>query len=277
MPQPTITSAMPLQQRLLTLANTLQFAWFVGHLTLLLTTLRYGLSYIFFNWYSGSARFCYRTAFIAAATTYGIVVYKAYRSRMAKGQAGSPLAMLTDENVQYLLVAIQWLFSRQMPLALLPFSVYSVFHVATYTRGSLLKAFYPPNPQGQAPPKPAIDSALGNFVRNHYDSSMLLVSYLETLLWVRILGAALLFQKGTWILLVTYTIFFRVRYTQSSFVRSALASITVRIDALLANQGTPPVARQVWETTKRLVRQAGDATDVNKYVGGAQPGPKKAQ
>lgn len=30
-------------------------------------------------------------------------------------------------------MALVWLFSRQIPLALLPFTVYSVFHVATYT------------------------------------------------------------------------------------------------------------------------------------------------
>ena len=92
---------MPLQERLLNLAKTLQFAWFAGHLMLLLTTLRYGLSYIFFNWYAGMARFCYRAAFISAASTYGIVVYKAYRSRLSRGQTGGALSLLTDENVQY--------------------------------------------------------------------------------------------------------------------------------------------------------------------------------
>lgn len=40
---------------------------------------------------------------MAAAVTYGIVVYKAYRARMRGGQRqGSPLALAGDENVQYL-------------------------------------------------------------------------------------------------------------------------------------------------------------------------------
>lgn len=93
---------MPLQQRLLQLAQTLQFAWFGGHLTLLFCTLRYSLSYISFNYYSRMARFSYRTAFVAAAVTYGIVVYKAYRARVRAGKQGSPLSMIADENVQYL-------------------------------------------------------------------------------------------------------------------------------------------------------------------------------
>ena len=81
-----------------------RFGWFIGHVTLLFCTLRYGLSYITFNFYSRWAIFSYRTAFVAAAATYGIVVYKAYRARAktgARGQNGL-LSLVTDENVQYL-------------------------------------------------------------------------------------------------------------------------------------------------------------------------------
>jgi hypothetical protein len=74
------------------------------HLTLLLSVFRYGLSYIFFNYYSRWAKISYRLAFISAAATYGIVVYKQY---IARGKlSGSPLQiavkLLSDENVQYL-------------------------------------------------------------------------------------------------------------------------------------------------------------------------------
>lgn len=50
------------------------------------------------------ARYSYRTAFVAAAATYGIVVYKAARARSRGGsrQLGGPLAIAGDENVQYL-------------------------------------------------------------------------------------------------------------------------------------------------------------------------------
>jgi transmembrane protein 33 len=92
----------PLTQRFLALAQTLQFAWFAGHVTLLLATLQYSLSYITFKTRSGFAQFSYRLAFIAAAVTYGIVVYKGYRSRVKSGRQGSPLSLIADENVQYL-------------------------------------------------------------------------------------------------------------------------------------------------------------------------------
>ena len=101
-PQPT-TSASTLQDRVLALVQTLQFAWFAGHVTLLACALRYAVSLLFFSYGSATAGFCYRTTFIAAAATYGIVVYKAFRARARAGKAqGSPLAVAADENVQYL-------------------------------------------------------------------------------------------------------------------------------------------------------------------------------
>jgi len=55
------------------------------------------------NYYGRMAVFSYRTAFISAAVTYGIVVYKTLRARSkSKQPMGSPILLLSDENVQYL-------------------------------------------------------------------------------------------------------------------------------------------------------------------------------
>jgi hypothetical protein len=99
---PPPPATLPLGQRLAALAQTLQFAWFAGHVSLLIATLRYGLSYITFNTASRWAGFSYRVSFLSACVTYGIVVYKAYRARMRTGKQGGVLTLLTDENVQYL-------------------------------------------------------------------------------------------------------------------------------------------------------------------------------
>lgn len=178
-------------------------------------------------------------------------------------------------------MGLVWLFSRQIPLAVLPFAVYSVFHVATYVRSNLLPTIQPPPAAATAGARPqgsAASEAIGKFVKEYYDGSMTLVAMLEIALWFRVVGSALLFQKGSWILLVVYTVFFRARVAQSSFVQEAINQLTARIDAQLANQSTPPAARQGWNTFKGIIRQAADATDIRRYVGG-QPGaaPKKAQ
>lgn len=184
-------------------------------------------------------------------------------------------------------MALVWLFSRQVPLALLPFTVYSVFHVATYTRTNLLPTLQPapqaPAAAGASPGgRPAATSShlqetIGKFVKEYYDASMTLVANLEILLWFRILLSAITFTKGSWILFLIYTVFFRARYSQSSFVQGAIHQATAKVDATVANQNIPPIARQIWQTVKGVIRQAADATDINRFIGGSQPGMKKAQ
>ena len=177
-------------------------------------------------------------------------------------------------------MALVWLFMRQIPLALLPFTVYSIFHVATYVRSNLIPTIKPQpaaSAPGAKPTASAFAETIGKFVKEYYDGSMTLVALLEIFLWFRVLGSAMLFQKGSWILLAVYTVFFRARVAQSSFVQEAINQLTARIDAQLANQSTPPAAKQGWATFKGIVKQAGDATDIRRYVGGQQGAPKKAQ
>ncbi|KAF2861578.1 hypothetical protein K470DRAFT_269666 [Piedraia hortae CBS 480.64] len=266
----------PLQARLMKLAQTLQFAWFCGHVTLLLCTLRFGLSYLTFNFSSRWAKLSYRTACLAAAVTYGIVVYKGYRARQKSGRAPvPPVQMLADENVQYLIMAIIWLISRQTALAILPFAVFSVFHIATYTRGILLPALQPQT-STTAAQKSGLGEQIGRFIKDYYDIAMTLVAGLELALWFRILGSALLFRRGSWVLLLIYTVFLRARISQSAFVQSMLRQLGAKGDELCQRQDVPPAARSGWQSFKGVMKQVHDQTDLNRYLGGASAAPKKA-
>lgn len=185
-------------------------------------------------------------------------------------------------------MALIWLFSSQYPLAMLPFGVYSIFHVATYTRTNLIPTIQPPqqiapaaSAAGASPSSkptykasPMADS-IGKFVKEYYDRSMGLVAILEIMLWFRVFLAAIIFTKGSWILLALYTAFLRARFAQSSFVKGQFSQITARIDALASDASTPPVAKQAWETVKGAAGSFHDATDINRYAGGA-PAAKKA-
>lgn len=74
-----------------------------SHLTLLLCIIQYFFSYITFRYHSRWAQTSYRLAFVSAAATYGIVVYKAYKARVNAGAKSQSAFMLAaDENVQYL-------------------------------------------------------------------------------------------------------------------------------------------------------------------------------
>lgn len=171
-------------------------------------------------------------------------------------------------------MALVWLFSKQTPLAILPFAVYSIFHVATYTRGILLPTIQPPPPvpAGQKPQASALSDSIGRFVKDYYDASMSVVAGLEIALWFRLLVSAILFQKGSWIVLVLYTVFLRARISQSEFVKGMIRQLTARGDALANRQDVPPAARGVWEQVKGGAAKVHDMTDVNRMAQG-QPQP----
>jgi len=272
---------IPLTQRIANLAQTLQFAWFVGHLTLLATTLRYSLAIVKFNANTRTAAFAYRLAFLSAAATYGIVVYKAYRARMRAGQVPmgqqGVIKILGDENVQYLLMALTWLYCKPVFFALFPFAVYSTFHFLTYLRTNLIPAVMPPAPASASnpnPTQPAVSEAISRFVKKNYDASMHLVANLELFLWARVLLYCLVFQNS-WILLLLYTVFLRARYSQSQFVKDAMWNIERRGDALVGDAKLPDGVRMGWGGAKSFVKQFGEFTDVNRYLGGGAVPVKK--
>lgn len=181
-------------------------------------------------------------------------------------------------------MALVWLFTPQYPLALLPYTIYSVFHVATYSRANLIPTISPPKqvaPASGASPsaKPQYESnpladRIGAFVKGYYEFSMSIVGKLELALWVRVLASAIFWQRRSWILLVIYTAFVRARYTQSTHIQNSVAELEARVDSAVGNQGTPPQARQVWDGVKTGVRQFYTATDPNRYMNGAAA-PKK--
>lgn len=187
-------------------------------------------------------------------------------------------------------MALVWLCSRQIPLALLPFTVYSVFHVATYTRTNIIPTVAPvksapaaapsnsPGSGRSTNPNSPLANSIGKFVKEYYDASMTLVALLEIALWFRLLLSALTFTKGAWILLIVYSAFLRARFAQSHFVQGAFTQGIARVDGQVQNQSTPPAVRQGWETTKGFGRKAVDASDVRRYLGGSGPqGMKKPQ
>ncbi|CAN8103257.1 unnamed protein product [Discula destructiva] len=280
---PPPPASLPLTQRLLAVAQTLQFAWFIGHLVLLLCLSRFSMSWIRTHWWTRTAQFYYRTAFVAAAVTYGIVVYKTLRARAKAGMKLSPqtvVPLLGDENVQYLLMSLVWLFSPAFLLALLPYAMYSVFHFATYTRSTVIPTVIPPTTVNTEGGKTQIKNFwladyIGTFVKEYYDTSMSVVAGLEIALWLRLLLSAIAFSSRSWIMLGLYTIFLRARCAQSTHVSDSFLTLEARIDSYLGAQGIPPAARQAWEVVKGGIRQFHEATDISRYGAGGVAPPKK--
>ena len=103
---------------------------------------------------------------------------------------------------------------------------------------------------------------------------MSVVSGLEIFLWINLFSKAILFQRRSWILIAIYTAFLRARFSQSAHVQNSFGQLEARLDHAVGAQGTPPVAKSVWEAVKGGARQFHAATDVNRYMNGAAA-PKK--
>lgn len=175
-------------------------------------------------------------------------------------------------------MALIWLYSKPIWFALLPFSVYSTFHFLTYLRTNVIPTIIPPavtsggptppsSPNSSAKPQVVtqhpISEMISKFVKQNYDASMHLVSNLEIFVFVRVLLGALVFMNS-WVLLICYAAFLRVRYTQSQFVRQAFTSLEQKGDALVNDARVPEGVRNAWGIGKNVIRQVGDATDMNK-------------
>jgi transmembrane protein 33 len=182
-------------------------------------------------------------------------------------------------------ISLVWLTSRQIPLALLPFTVYSVFHVATYTRTNIIPTLQPPKAApGSTPTSPGgskaqspLANSIGHFVKTFYDPSMMLVASLEIALWLRLFFSALTFSKGSWVLLGVYTVFLRARFHQSQFVQSAFAQGAARVDQQVENPNVPPAARNAWAGVKGVANQGVQATDPRRFFGGQAGAQAQAQ
>lgn len=157
-----------------------------------------------------------------------------------------------------LVLALVWLFSRQIGIATLPYTVYSVFHVATYVRSTLLPTLYPQQTGEKGAnvntKQSSLADAIGNFIKRYYDSSMMLVAIMEIIVWLRLFGGVLFFSKGAIMLFILYSFFLRNRYVNSPFVQSASGQLVARMDTILASQNTPPAIRQAWDVLKQNMR-----------------------
>lgn len=184
-----------------------------------------------------------------------------------------------------LVMALVWLYTKSIWFALLPFAVYSTFHFLSYLRTNVIPTFIPPstapsaNPASPGGTRPVtqhpVSEAISRFVKQNYDTSMHLVSNLEIFLWVRVFLGALVF-RNSWVLLICYTAFLRIRFAQSHFVRQAFQGLERKGDALVNDVRVPDGVRNGWRVGKDVVKKAGEATNFLGQSNGAAV-PRKTQ
>ncbi|KIO02410.1 hypothetical protein M404DRAFT_16115 [Pisolithus tinctorius Marx 270] len=223
------------------MATTQHYVWAGGHFLLLVSALRYLVAYVTFKTVSP---WWYRASFLGALVSYAI----------SPQPTGTYIKKaLMDENVQYFLLASFWWSSKPVPLALIPFFIFSLFHVLTFTRTTLMPRFLPPGPPataGGAPQPHPLAKRLQLWVKVNYDKAMRVVAYAELAILVRVVFGVIFF-KNSFIAPLVFLHFLRQRYYQSAFTRDAIAVTDGRVTELVRRSGNPVVA-EVWDKAREL-------------------------
>ncbi|CEP12618.1 hypothetical protein [Parasitella parasitica] len=204
--------------------KSLHFGWFVGHALAVLCCGFFVISNLFFH----PLGFFYRAAYLGIVASYGIVLWNSYKP--LTNNEFDYKRVLLDENTQYLIVAVFFLFSTRIAVTLIPFFIYSVFHVLEFVNTDLI-----PN---LAPHQTKMQSTINDIITKYHDKSMALVAKIEVCgVMARLVLGLFVFQSSVLSVLV-YTQFLRMRYYMSGYTREFLNELGTKTDRAL----TPPTA-----------------------------------
>lgn len=236
---------------------------------------------------SGGLSRWYTATYLGAIISYCVVVYKSFGVPQLK-KAYIQRALM-DENVQYLFLAVYWFMSRPIFITLIPFVTFSLFHVLTFLRTTVIPIIFPsasPSPganqaaAGGAPaaqptaPPAKIAKLVHGWVKANYEPAMRFVAYAEVAIFARVLFGALLFRNSLMAPLF-YAHFLRLRFYMSTFTRTAFQHVKSILDGYTQHQSCPPVVRKAYLTLTDLIsRYASSVLSVqNRGAGAGQPAP----
>lgn len=233
---------------------------------------------------SGGLSRWYTATYFGAIISYCVVVYKSFG--VPQLNKAYVQRALMDENVQYLFLAIYWFMSKPIFISLVPFVTFSLFHVLTFLRTTLIPIVFPsgspapganqaaaggaPAVQATAPPA-KIAKFIQSWVKANYDPAMRFVAYAEVAIFARVLLGALLLRNSL-LAPLFYAHFLRLRFYMSSFTRAAFQHVKSILDGYTQHQSCPPVVRKAYLTLTDLISRYASSVLSVQSAGAAQPG-----
>ncbi|RKP09691.1 hypothetical protein THASP1DRAFT_28520 [Thamnocephalis sphaerospora] len=243
----------PLTDRLLHMVMHLQFAWWIGHVSVVMNTALFYLCY--FTNYDDIALPAYYTALLSAVLSYAVAGYKS----MGKPQLNMAYAaqLSSNDSVQYLILALIWYSQPAMIVTLVPFAIFAGLHSLTYFNNTLVPALMPSAVNATDANRPWLARMSGraeHLARQHYVTAMNFVARWEAaviLAWV--LLQTILFQISFFTPMF-YSTFLRNRYAVSSYHQDAFRNMRVLLDRqLVENPGTNAGLRKLYVTLRDFV------------------------
>ncbi|KAG0364029.1 hypothetical protein BC939DRAFT_445897 [Gamsiella multidivaricata] len=254
---------LTLSERLQALVKGPQFVWWLGHVMMLVCTSMYLPYWVTFN--SKAGAHWYSRAFFGALVSYSVVVYKSFPAIQFTAQFAQTL--FSEENVQYLLMAIFWWRSTPMLAPMIPYAIFAFFNSLNYTRTNILPAFFPAPVAGTNHPTHAQVAAISRKIQvwteKNHATAMAFVAYVEVIgVMGSLIFGAITFQSS-FLSPIVYANFLRFRYFFSLHTRAAFALIRARLDNLIlppgGNSKIPPFAAQAYTTIRGAITRFGQA------------------
>ncbi|KAL3231762.1 Pore membrane protein of 33 kDa [Nakaseomyces bracarensis] len=217
--------------RFMRLAKTLQFSWFAGHFIVVLSSLLYLFKF---------SETLYRFAYVGVLASFGIITYQQGLHQKVS------LALLTNENILYFALALLWFFTPRFSMSLVPYLMFSVFHVLVYMKTTLLPQVFNQTLEQKSKAVVFID----RFVLDYNERCMYWVSTTELIILVLLIIRALCFLTRSWIVLVFYILFIKIKYETSKYMKAAFSQWRVRMDGVISHPGVPPQVKAIYNQFK---------------------------
>lgn len=213
-----------------------EFWWFVSHVVVIVSTV---WTTLFGRFNARLGHLSYRLALLAAVASFGQLLFQKYGARIPK----KPLA---DENFQFLVISLIWLFTARRVLAVIPIAIRSLFLALVYAKSTLLPAIGYGNSS-------ELVQRIGSYIQARNESLTLTAANLEVALLAQLSVLALLFRKSAWLQLTAYFAFFLLRFQGSIYLRQAVKTWEVRADSLMSQPSVPPAAKNAWVQAKSFI------------------------
>ncbi|KAK6881045.1 Nucleoporin POM33 [Candida tropicalis] len=219
------------QEKLLKTVQSLQFAWFVGNVLTLLGFFIYTLSY--FKVLPDLGWIWYLVSLLGAIISFGILLVQFVQKHGFK----VPL-LIKDDNFHYFLLASFLIALRCYSwITLVPFVIFSTFHVLNYANTHLLPiAGLEHNP---------VSKHITAFINKNNLASIQIACGIELLILIWLFLRMITFRKRSLTPFLVFLIFLKKRSEVSPFTRKYFEHIGAQIGSVVSTINNP-VATQVW-------------------------------
>lgn len=237
------SSATPNKKDLAATVKTLQFAWYVGHVVTVVSTLFYLLTYV--KVFPRAYKFWYSLALLGVIESFGVLLFQTVK----KHGFNAP-KLLSEDNAQYLFLGVLlFIAPPYVLLTLLVFFLFSTFHVLSYTKHFVLPAL-------DIPETHPLSKRIGDFVAANNNKSIQLAALLEVVTEAWLFVRVVTFRKRSLTPFLAYSLFIKLRYEKSAFTRNYFKQAEIRVESFVNSLGNPAVL-EAWLKAKGVFHQIG--------------------